>query len=102
MFCSIAPGSLTQRPWFVGVSVEIVFVSFEWNSFREGFEDVRSNCVGLHVLCLNAVLHAESRRARRNGVWGADLDVSLSPDFGVVVGLAVADMVGNWRYRLDH
>ena len=40
----MAPGSLTYRPWFVGVSVEIEFVSFEWNSFREGFEDVRSDC----------------------------------------------------------
>ena len=102
LFCSIAPGSLTYRPWFVGVSVEIAVVSFEWNSFREGLEDVRSNCVGLNVLCLDAVVHAASRRARRNGVWGADLDGSISLDLGGALGLAVSDMVGNWRYRLDH
>ena len=56
---------------------------------------VVANVVGLNVLCLNAVVHAASRRAWRDGVWDADLDGSISPDFGGVLGLAVSDMVGN-------
>ena len=86
----------------VGFRLRLRFVSFEWNSFREGLEDVRSNFVELNMLCLNAVVHAASRRARRNGVWDAHLDGSVSLDFGGVLGRAVSDMVGNLAYRLDH
>ena len=57
---------------------------------------VVANFAGLNVLCLGTVVHGASRRARRDGVWGADLDGSISPDLGGgVLGLAVSVMVGN-------
>ena len=99
----MALGSVAIRPWFVGVGVAIVVVSFDWNLSTERVWNVRSDCVGFDVLWLDAVCTCGITSCSPNRLWGdGSRWVGHRTWARMVLWLAVAGMGGNRRHRLNH